>query len=325
MSEQTSNEMPDRESEADAPLGAEFPTSEPSAEEAPGENPGGAPAEQPFVSLGFVLPGTPLELPASTYLRLDVLSGNVVVPALIWVNADHRDRLLVAMNGAVARRSAKKPTEVFQRRTWVEDIEASVVFLADPTLQSDNTISIGWGQGGPGSYAIPAMAQTAQYIAGLLGVPSERRVYFGSSAGGFQALQLGIRDPDAKVLVNNAQFDWTRYEPMNVRSICRHSYDGAAVEKVAKAHLGRTSVIEAAREQGAHPRIRYLLNAASPDDSENQLPAIIAALGRDSSLSSGGALDVALYSDPKTQHSPISKSRTLAEINSAFERSLDRS
>lgn len=321
MSEQTSNDTPDREAEAGAPLGAEIPTSESST----GENPGGAPAEQSFVSMGLVLPGTPLELSASTYLRLDVLSGNVVVPALIWVNADHRDRLLIAMNGAVARRSAKKPTEVFQRRTWVEDIEASVVFLADPTLQSDNTISIGWGQGGPGSYAIPAMAQTAQYIAGLLGVPSERRVYFGSSAGGFQALQLGIRDPDARVLVNNAQFDWTRYEPMYVRSICRHSYGGAAVEKVVKAHLGRTSVIEAAREQGAHPRIRYLLNAASPHDSENQLPAIIAALGRDSSLSSGGALDVALYSDPKTQHFPISKSRTLAEINSAFERSLDRS
>lgn len=324
MSEQTSNGTPDPESEAGVPIGTEIPTSEPSAGEAPGEGLGGAPAEQPFVSIGLVLPGAPLNLPPNTYLRLDVLSGNVVVPALIWVNADHRDRLLVAMNGAVTRRSAKKPTEVFQRRTWVEDIDSSVVFLADPTLQSDNTISIGWGQGGPGTYAIPAMAQTAQYIAGLLGVPSERRVYFGSSAGGFQALQLGIRDREAKVLVNNAQFDWTRYEPMNVRSICRHSYAGAAVEKVARAHPGRTSVIEAAREQGAHPHIRYLLNAASPDDSEIQLPAIIGALGRESNLSSGGALDIALYSDPKALHNPISKSRTLAEINSAFERGLDR-
>lgn len=280
---------------------------------------------QLFVHRGLVAPGTPLDLPEHTFLRVDVLSGNVVVPALVWVSGEHDDRLLVAMNGAVSRRSAKNPTEIFQRRTWVEQIESSVVFLADPTLQESNTISIGWGQGTYGSYAIPAMAQTAQYLAELLGVPSPRRVYYGSSAGGFQALQLGIRDPEAQVLVNNAQFDWTRYVPANVRSICRHSYGGAAVENVAKDHLGRTSAIEAARESDALPRIRYLLNAASQDDSEIQLRAMVEALGRAPDPAREPSTEVVMYSDPVAQHGPLSRRRTVTEINAAFERCSEAS
>lgn len=270
--------------------------------------------EPPVDNLGTLLPGDPLTRRSGRFQRFDVIAGTVTVPALLWSAEHPSGKLLIAFNGAVRRTAAKNPSEVFQRRTWVHDIHSDVLFLADPTLRSDNQISIGWGQGRPSGYAIPAMAQTVFSAADSLAVPSTSRMYFGSSAGGFQALQIAARDVGSRALVNNAQIDWTLYARANVQAICQNTYNGQSPEAIAQNYPDRTSVARAFAEFENTPRTRYLLNTSSKNDAARQLPALVAGLQTGPSTAHP-RIDVSLYSDPTGGHNPLSKTTTIAEIN----------
>lgn len=270
--------------------------------------------EPPIDRIGTLLPGDPLTRRPGRFQRFDLIAGTVTVSALLWSAEQITGKLLIMFNGAVRRRDEKHPNEVFQRKTWVNDIRSDILFLSDPTLRSDNTVSIGWGQGQPGGYAVPALAQTAFSVAESLNVPSGDRIYFGSSAGGFQALQVGARDIDARVLVNNAQIDWTLYEPQNVRTICQNSYHGKAPSAVAQDHPDRTSVVRAFTEFENIPRTRYLVNAASENDAKHQLPALVDGL-RTAPATASPRVDVSFYIDPNGGHAPLPRQATTSEIN----------
>lgn len=268
----------------------------------------------PIDKLGTLLPGDPVTRRPGRFQRFDFLAGKVSVPALLWCRSESTGTVLIAFNGAVRRKRAKNPAEVFQRSTWVHDINSDVLFLADPTLRSDNQISIGWGQGHVGAYAIPAMAQTAFSVAGALGIPSSKRVYFGSSAGGFQALQIAARDIGSRALVNNAQIDWTLYEPQNVETICQNTYEGQEPAVIAQNHPDRTSAARAFSEFENTPRTRYIVNAASDNDADKQLPALVSAVGA-GAASAQPRIDISVYVDPAAGHTPLPKSTTITEIN----------
>lgn len=277
------------------------------------------PDEGPSIDrLGTLLPGDPLSRRPGRFQRFDVLAGTVTVPAMLWSAERPTGTLLIAFNGAVRRKAAKDPSEVFQRSSWVHDIDSDILFIADPTLRFDNEISIGWGQGGPEGYAIPAMAQTAFSAAESLGVGSAQRVYYGSSAGGFQALQVAARDVGSRALVNNAQIDWTLYARQNVQAICQHTYHGQSPEGVAQAYPDRTSVARAFAEFENIPRTRYLLNTASKNDVARQLPALLAGLQK-GPTAAHPRVDVSLYADPAGGHNPLAKSTTITEINTILD------
>lgn len=272
-----------------------------------------------FTSLGTLHLGSELAAAPHTFNRFDLLVGTVRVNALLWINDRHPDRLVVATNGAVARKPGIDPREVFQRRTWVEEFRGSALFLSDPTIQPDNSLSIAWGQGSPRHFALPAMAQTAQHIAQKLNVPSARRLYYGSSAGGFQAMQLSTRDESSRTLVNNPQVDWTRYMATSVRSICRHAYETDDAAEVRAEFPARTHAVRAFAKTGYVPPMRYLLNTASSNDVTRQLDALMHGMKSISALSAFPRIDIAAYYDEKSGHMPIPKQRTLQEINAQLD------
>jgi hypothetical protein len=272
-------------------------------------------AEHPVDRLGTLLVGDPLTRRPGRLQRFDVLAGTVTVPAMLWSGDQTAGRLLIAFNGAVRRQEDKDPAEVFQRRTWVDEISADVLFLADPTLRSDNQITIGWGQGSGTGYAIPALAQAAFYVAAALDVPSRSRLYYGSSAGGFQALQVAARDEGASSLVNIAQIDWTLYMPQNVRTICHSTYDGKPAAEISEEFPDRTSVAHAFAAFGHVPTTRYLVNAASGNDANAQLPALIKGMRTAVGRAPSPRVDVAVYVDQAGGHNPLSKPKTILEIN----------
>ncbi|WP_420097809.1 hypothetical protein [Brevibacterium sediminis] len=277
--------------------------------------------EPPFDQLGTLLPGDCIERRPGTFQRFDFHVGTVTVPALLWCRPEPTGRLLIAFNGAVRRTPEKDPQEIFQRRTWVDDIEADILFLADPTLRSDNRISIGWGQGTQGRYANPAMAQTARFAAECLDIPAGARLYFGTSAGGFQALQAAARDEGSRALVNNPQIDWTKYMPTFVNTIAGYSYEDQPAEDIAIDHPDRTSVAHAFAAFGHIPRTRCLINAASKNDSLAQLPALVAALPAQAGERS--CFDVSLYSDVRGGHNPLPRPATITAINSILREAIN--
>ncbi|UVY85073.1 hypothetical protein NLU66_05595 [Brachybacterium sp. NBEC-018] len=284
-----------------------------------GKAPEGVETEDPFQRLGVLTAGASLKAREGDLLRFDLLVGTVVVPALLRVHPDFPEKLLVAFNGAVARRATKSPLETFQRRTWVDDFRGSALFIADPTLQPHNRISIGWGQGTEGAFALPAMAATAQFVARELGIASSKRLYYGSSAGGFQALQVAARDAGSQVLVNNAQIDWTRYFTPYVNTICSHAFGGKTPEEITEQTPHRVSVVDAFAEFDHVPQVRYLLNTGSQNDLALQAPALLERLGRVAGAAAVPRIEVAAYYDKKAGHMPLSRPRSVREVNRALD------
>lgn len=272
-----------------------------------------------FVSLGVVVPGSRLPTEHGRYFRFDVLVGPVLVPVLLWLNARYSDRLLIASNGAVVRKKGESPADCFQRSSWVESFRSHTLFIADPTLQESNSISIGWGQGSPGAFALPAISQAAQWVADGLGVPSSRRLYFGSSAGGFQAMQLATRDAGSRCIVNNPQIDWTLYKKSFVRSVCDYSYSGMSATEVSAEFPHRTSVVNAFVESGYVPPTKYLVNTASADDLGVHLPELMSHMDKLSAIMAGRRIDVSPYYDVKSGHNPLPKVATLFEVNDTLD------
>lgn len=277
--------------------------------------------ESPFDQLGTLLPGDRIERRPGIFQRFNFHVGTVRVSALLWCRHVPVGRLVIAFNGAVRRTPGKDPQEIFQRRTWVNDIEADILFLADPTLQADNRISIGWGQGTPGHYANPALAQTARFVAECLNIPPAARLYFGTSAGGFQALQAAARDEGCRALVNNPQIDWTKYMPTFVNTISRYSYEELPTEDIASDYPDRVSVGHAFAAFAHTPRTRCLINAASKNDALAQLPALVNALPAQAGERS--CFDVSLYSDVRGGHNPLPRLATTTAINDIVKEAVD--
>lgn len=272
-----------------------------------------------FTLMGTLLLGSPFTPVPGTFNRFDLLIGTVRVSALLWISQEYPGRLVVATNGAVSRKDEIDPREVFQRRTWVEEFHGTALLISDPTIRPDNHLSIAWGQGSPHGFALPAMAQAAQFVASQLDIPAHRRLYYGSSAGGFQALQLAARDEKSRALVNNPQVDWTMYMPGSVKSICRYSYGTEDSAEVQAQYPDRTHAVKAFAETGYVPQVRYLLNAASDNDVNLQVGALFAGMGSIAAYASSPRIDIATYYDEHSGHIPLSKPRTLLEVNAQLD------
>ena len=281
--------------------------------------PSAAAQEQPFDRLGTLALGQSLPERPERYLRFNALVGTVVVPLLLWMNPAHPEKLTVLTNGAVGREEGKSPWEVFQRRTWVEKIRSTCLFVADPTLSPENSIRIGWGQGSKHGYAIPAMSQAVLWVASLLNVDPENRLYYGSSSGGFQAMQLAARDAGAQVLVNNPQVDWSKYLPGYVRRVAQDVYGTAEIDDVIARWPSRVQVTQAFHELGHLPKLRMLVNAASRNDIAEQLPAFAQGLGALESWTATDHVEIEVYHHEALGHMPLHQPRTVREIHRALE------
>lgn len=225
------------------------------------------------------------------------------------------DKLVVLLNGAVDRKRSSGP--VFQRSSWVNDINANVLNVADPTIHTENTLSIGWGQGESGK-ALNSMSSIIRRVAQTLNIPPNNRTYYGSSAGGFQALQLSSRDQDSRVIVNNPQSDWTYYMPSSVRSVLRDCYAEDSLISVREKYPENCSAATAIIASGHMPRIQYFVNAASKSDINVHLKQFISTIRSSTSFNESKNIFINYYHDAKAGHNPLPKKQTLEMINNGL-------
>lgn len=116
-------------------------------------------------------------------------------------------RLFVVLGGAVPdRRTLTLPR--FSRYSWAADFPGALLCIADPTLGLDPEIRLGWYFGNAAHDATAALARVVLAFADALGVTREGITTYGSSGGGFAAMQLAARIGDgATAIAINAQTD----------------------------------------------------------------------------------------------------------------------
>lgn len=145
-----------------------------------------------------------------TFLADDsVPSGNVEISGelplqLRWEDRGH-DVVFVTFSAAVSL--DHKVVPLFTGVRVTEGLKANVLFISDPTLKISTNLALAWYAG---SKQMPDLqAQVAQVISHLAG--DSRIILFGSSGGGFAALQTASRLPGCRVIASNPQTNISRY------------------------------------------------------------------------------------------------------------------
>lgn len=254
--------------------------------------------------------------------RAIVEVDKVALPVLVRKRAGGSDGLVVLYNGAIQRSKAPDGV-VFQRSSWLDDINADVVQIADPTLVKHQRLQIGWGQYSTENWALDSYKALLDHVRSEFKLAEVvHTVHYGSSAGGFQAGVVATLDRGSLAVVNNPQLDWSRYNLVFVKALLRDVFEGAEVEKILEESPWRVNLIEFFKKQNYIPPIEILTNLASDGDYEQQLLPFLEGLRQLHSGNQTPRVNFRSYADANLGHNPLSKPYTLRLINESIERVL---
>lgn len=252
------------------------------------------------------------DFPVEQPLRVDVATPDVTIPLLV-VKREHADRLTVLNNGAMdLKRSQGKP--IFQRSSWWQEINSHQIYVCDPGTIGQQALALNWFQSEPPEWPNTLIAIVLRTISGYLGVSdASLRTYYGSSAGGFAALLQLCADKNARCLINNAQFDWTRWYAHQVNPVLKKHFNGSLAADVRRRWPHRINVLA---YMSLNPRpldVTYYVNMASGYDRDIQLPIFEEYLSKNPNLC--GSISVHRYFDELQGHNPLHKETTLRILN----------
>lgn len=124
-------------------------------------------------------------------------------PALFYPS--DKKALFVLMPSAVDRKRMSLPA--FNRWTWAKEgvFPGNILCISDPTLELHDDLALGWCLGNSKSCATQELAGFVKALAQSMGIPNEKIVIYGSSAGGFAALALSSLIEGSIAIAINAQ------------------------------------------------------------------------------------------------------------------------
>lgn len=130
-------------------------------------------------------------------------------PALYYPN--EAKSLFVLLPSAVDRQKSSLPA--FHRWTWADSgfFPGNVLCISDPTLTLHEDLKLGWMLGNKDSCATSELSEFITEFAKAKGIPHDKIVIYGSSAGGFAALAMAAHIEGSVAVAVNPQIDATSY------------------------------------------------------------------------------------------------------------------
>ncbi|GAA1339219.1 hypothetical protein GCM10009594_08100 [Kocuria palustris] len=168
--------------------------------------------------------GDPMVFPSleSFEDRTETPPGNIQIDEglpihLHWTPKDS-NVTVVTFTGSVSKDHEHVPS--FTGYTMSRGIDANILMISDPTLILDRSLMLAWYQG---SLAQPELPQLiTRIIRSVAG--DDRIVLFGSSGGGYAALDQARRLPGSTAIASNPQTDLRRYWPSPVNEYLRTAW-----------------------------------------------------------------------------------------------------
>lgn len=156
------------------------------------------------------------------------------------------DQLYVFLGGAVPDR-AQASLPRFSRFSWRDDMPGTVMCIADPSLYLDSKLRLGWYFGTANHDVIQGLTTLIRAVGQALGVADDKIVLWGSSGGGFAAMQLAARlGRGATAVAVNAQTNILAYgiQP-SVKAFLRSCLDNLPRDKAQSLFAARLSALDA--------------------------------------------------------------------------------
>jgi len=259
-----------------------------------------------------------IELRNDEMQELKIRKGNHTYCMKVHFKPAHK-KCVIFSNGALDPKKNSPP--VYMRNSWSEDIDASTIFIDDPTLHGTK-LRLGWGQGSREVFHLEEIADILKILLSKMAVTAEDTYFFGSSAGGFMSLYYSILMKGSTAVVNNPQTKVLNYLRPFAKSVIRHSYGIDEIEDMEESLLYRLDIAEAIRHHGYFPeKIYYFQNQSCEGDIEKQLNPFLDTL-KSNGIDPKG-LDIISYFDDQLGHNPIRKNDTVNIINKILNGQLD--
>ena len=220
-------------------------------------------------------------LPAAGSARLDVTVPGSPFEYQCLLIRKRGNRLFVIFGGAVPERS-KAVLPRFSRFTWAPDFPGPILCIADPTLLLGAQLRLGWYFGRADADATTGLAIVVEAFAKALGLGRSQIVTYGSSGGGFAAMQVAARIGEgATAIAINAQTNALDYAQEKTVEEFLSVCTGGMEKEAAQAHFGdRLSLVKVWQTpSSARARCLLLQNRCDHHHHDDHLLPFAAALG----------------------------------------------
>jgi glycosyltransferase involved in cell wall biosynthesis len=245
---------------------------------------------------------------------LEVKKDNVKYEYLINRKSDN-DKLIIFNNGALEEGNVKAP--VFQRHSWANILKTSSVFCMDPTLYIKD-LAVGWGVGKNDNYYLENSSLILKTIISKMNISLENTVIYGTSAGGFLSIIMGIYLKGAKVLADNTQLDISNWAFINaVDYVLDYCFDNIGT---ALKYPERFNVVDAFIKHNYVPKIYLHINLCSNVDNSMQLVPFLQKIEKMKNLAEYNDIEITLHYEEKKGHDGLSQQDALNYIYKILEK-----
>lgn len=236
---------------------------------------------------------------------LEVKKDNVKYEYLINRKKDN-DKLIVFNNGAIAGENVKVP--VFQRHSWANIIKTSSVFCMDPTLYV-NDLSVGWGVGKNENYYLENSSLILKTIIQKMNINLKDTVIYGTSAGGFLSIIMGIYLKGATVVADNTQLDVSNWAFISaVDYVMEYCFDNIGI---ALKYPERFNVVDAFIKHNYVPKIYLHVNLCSKLDNSMQLVPFLEKIEKMKDVTEYNNIEIILHYEEKKGHDGLSQDEAI--------------
>lgn len=143
----------------------------------------------------------------------------------------------------------------FERVRSLRDQGLSFCSIADPTIQLDLGLKLGWYAGHDGQ---DPMEWIVELVSRLVAVAEPSQLVFvGSSGGGFAALRASRHFPDSLAFVSDPQTIVPNYHDAQVARLLHVGFDDMSPEAAMQAHADRLTVVNGLAQEGVDDGFVY--------------------------------------------------------------------
>lgn len=161
---------------------------------------------------------------------------------LWYPSLSHSKKLFVLFSGDIQREKNTPP--VFQRWSWAPFFPGNCIYIADPTLNLSDSLSLGWYCGDKQYDPLQYIGKLVEKVCDVKNISYDNVVSYGSSGGGFAALRL-IRDfPFTQAVAINPQTEIKRYHRGKVKHYLSECFQGLSEEVVFDSYKERLNLVE---------------------------------------------------------------------------------
>lgn len=256
-----------------------------------------------------------------TNFLMEVDYNNVKYEMLCKLTSKSK-KLIVFGQDALTRSKIVLP--YFFRWKWLDDIEANIIILNDPTLYKHDKLNGGWFVGDKNRDYASEIANILKSIIKAKDIFSEVNFY-GASAGGFSVLAISSFFEKTKVIVDIPQINLLTYHASKeIQPLTQYCFNIDLSSVQNTQYLYRFNVIDRLKASGNIPNLIYLhnINDTLHNNQVREFTGrwleILSKNGKEKETS----FNFITYDQwhlTKGGHFPLNKSSTIKIINEFFE------